>query len=87
MFHSFFRSLTFPAPFSTFSTQDDRLPALFEVGPGADLEIFLLLSRSLRLHGPKESKLHPGPPNSGLAPKKFGFRRFYCQRLTTSVNC
>jgi len=35
MFHSVFRSLTFPAPLSAFSTQDDRLPALFGVGPGA----------------------------------------------------
>jgi hypothetical protein len=47
MFHSFIRSLTFPAPFSAFSTQGDRLPALFVVGSGANLRIFL--RRSLRL--------------------------------------
>jgi len=40
------------------------LPALFVVGPGAYLG--MSLRRSLRPHGPKESKLHPGPPNSGL---------------------
>jgi hypothetical protein len=59
--------------FSAFSAQDDGLPALFGIGPGVNLGIFL--RRSLRPHEPKESKPHPGPPNSGLALQKFGFRR------------